>query len=59
METRKTVKQLSSGKAPGAIPAEVYKAVGGGGLSMAQELIDLFTVCGVRMLSHKNLRMHP
>ena len=32
METRKAVQQLSSGKAPGAdtIPAEVYKAGGGG-----------------------------
>ena len=40
-ETRKAVKQLSSGKAPGAdaIPAEVYKA---GGLPMAEKLTELF-----------------
>ena len=43
-ETRKAVQQLSSGKAPGAdaIPAEVYKAGGGGGLPMAEKLTELF-----------------
>ena len=42
METRKAFQQLSSGKAPGAdaIPAEVYKAVGG--LPMAEKLTELF-----------------
>ena len=42
-ETRKAVQQLSSGKAPDAdaIPAEVYKA-GGGGLPMAEKLTELF-----------------
>ena len=41
METRKAVKQLSSGKAPGAdaIPAFVYKA---GGIPMAEKLTELF-----------------
>ena len=40
METRKSVQQLYSGKAPGAdaIPAEVYKAVG---LPMAEKLTPL------------------
>ena len=39
METRKVVQQLSSGKAPGAdaIPAEVYKAGGGGGATHGRE----------------------
>ena len=45
-ETRKSVQQLSSGKTPGAdaIPAEVYKAGGGGGrgLPMAEKLTELF-----------------
>ena len=41
METRKTVQQLSSGKAPGAdaSPEEIYKA---GGLPMAEKLTELF-----------------
>ena len=41
MGTRKSVQQLSSGKAPGAyaIPAEVYKA---GRLPMAEKLTELF-----------------
>ena len=41
METRKTVQQLSSGKAPGAdaIPADVYKARE---LPMAEKLTELF-----------------
>ena len=40
-ETRKAIKHMSSGKAPGAdaIPAEVYKA---GGLTMAEKLTELF-----------------
>ena len=45
METRKAVQQPSSGKAPGAdaIPAEVYKAGGGGGgLPMTDKLTELF-----------------
>ena len=39
-ETRKAIRHLSSGKAPGtdAIPAEVYKA---GGLPMAEKLTEL------------------
>ena len=43
METRKAVQQLSSSKAAGAdaIPAEVYKA-GGGGLPMTETLTELF-----------------
>ena len=37
METRKAVQQLSSGKASGADPAEVYKAGGGGGATLGRE----------------------
>ena len=44
METRKSVQQLSSDKAPGAdaIPAEVHKA---GGLCMTEKLTEFFFHC--------------
>ena len=57
METRKSVQQLTPGKAPGAdaIPVEIYKAWG---LPMAEKQTILISCMWKRRPSHKNLRMH-
>ena len=54
-ETVKTIKLLSSGKAPGsdAIPAEIYKA---GGSPVAEKL-SYFTLCREKKPALKNSRM--
>ena len=58
METRTSIQQLSSDKAPGAdaIPAEVYKAVATHGRET-----DIFIALYVEEggYPHKNLKMHP
>ena len=55
-ETRKAIQHLSSGKAPGAIPAEVYKA---GRLPIAEKLTDFFKCMWRKEANHKTSRMLP